>query len=65
MAPPAQLEKTPVSAGNGTDFPKPGDDVTIAYTGWLYKEGNEKNRGDQYVSLIRLKCSEQRLNQII
>jgi len=29
-------EKKVLKAGNGVDKPKPGDTVTMEYTGWLY-----------------------------
>jgi len=42
-----------ISEGNGTDYPRKGDEVTIAYTGNLYDEAKGENndyRGQQYAS---------------
>lgn len=44
-----QLQKQTLVTGNGTDYPKRGDRVTIQYTGWLYQQGAPNNRGDKYV----------------
>ena len=33
--------------GNGQDYPKKGDTVTIEYTGWLYDQSANQNRGKQ------------------
>ena len=41
------LQKETVEAGNGTDYPKQGDRVTMHYTGWLYEAGKPQNRGAQ------------------
>jgi FK506-binding protein 1 len=46
------VTKKVIKGGNGTDWPKKGDDVTIEYTGNLYDEskGSENDyRGKQYV----------------
>jgi len=37
-------------AGNGKDFPKKGDEVTIEYTDWLYDKYAELNRGNKFDS---------------
>ena len=45
------LQRKVVQPGNGVDYPKKGDTVTIQYTGNLYDEaaGPEKDyRGAQY-----------------
>ncbi|KAJ9637024.1 hypothetical protein H2204_004947 [Knufia peltigerae] len=49
--PPTQLQKKLVRPGNGQDFPKTGDEVTIEYTGWLYDGSKADNdyKGKQYV----------------
>ena len=43
------VDKKILKAGNGTDKPQKGDEVTIEYTGNLYDESKADNdyRGDQ------------------
>ncbi|KIW48891.1 uncharacterized protein PV06_01450 [Exophiala oligosperma] len=50
--PPTQLQKKLVRPGNGQDFPKTGDEVTIEYTGWLYDGSKADNdyKGKQFDS---------------
>ncbi len=45
----SQLDKKLLSGGNGTDYPKVGDEVTIEYTGWLYDaaKANADYKGNQ------------------
>lgn len=49
----ASLQKTTISQGNGVDYPKRGDQVTIEYTGWLHDPSKADNefKGKQYVLL--------------
>jgi len=46
----SQLQKRLIKDGNKADYPKPGDEVTIEYTGWLYDAGAASNqyRGSKY-----------------
>lgn len=37
------VEKKTLSAGNGVDFPKKGDNVAIHYTGCLYDQSKADN----------------------
>jgi len=39
------VEKIINSEGNGADFPKKGDYVTMDYTGWLFDESAPGNKG--------------------
>lgn len=51
--PPSQLQKKLIRPGNGQDFPRTGDQVTIEYTGWLYDASKASNdyKGRQYVTI--------------
>jgi FK506-binding protein 1 len=42
-----ELKKEIIKEGNKTDKPQNGDTVTMEYTGWLFEEGKDKNRGDK------------------
>jgi hypothetical protein len=42
-----ELKKEIIKEGNKTDKPQNGDTVTMEYTGWLFEDGKEKNRGKQ------------------
>ena len=44
------VEKTIIKQGNGTDFPRKGDEVAMEYTGWLFEDANPNKKGTQYVS---------------
>lgn len=46
------VQKQTLSAGNGVDFPKKNDTVTMEYTGWLYDPSKPDNKGQQYVRLL-------------
>lgn len=49
------VQKQTLSPGNGVDFPKKNDTVTMEYTGWLYDPSKPDNKGSQYVLwLLRL-----------
>lgn len=37
--------------GNGVDYPKPGDMVTVHYHGYLYDPARSRNRGRRYVPI--------------
>lgn len=49
-----QLNKQLKESGNGTDFPKQGDQITMAYTGWLHDPSKADNeyKGDQFDSSV-------------
>ncbi|KPI43126.1 uncharacterized protein AB675_2172 [Cyphellophora attinorum] len=47
-----ELKKEIIKEGNKTDKPQNGDTVTMEYTGWLFEEGEEKNRGKQFDSSV-------------
>lgn len=44
-----KLDKQVLSQGNGSDYPKKGDQVAMIYTGWLYDANATNNRGTKYV----------------
>ncbi|CAG8013353.1 unnamed protein product [Penicillium salamii] len=44
------VEKKIIENGNGTDYPKVGENVAIHYTGCLYEEGAENNMGKKFDS---------------
>merc|ERR1711974_484359 len=46
------LKKDLVSEGDGKTYPKAGDTVTMEYTGWVFDESKEKNRGKQFDSSV-------------
>jgi FK506-binding protein 1 len=51
------VEKTIIKNGNGTDFPKNGDDVAMEYTGWLFEPANDNKKGFKCVlSRTRSRC---------
>lgn len=43
------VTKTIISPGNGQQFPKPGDQISMHYTGCLYDENAPNKMGKQYV----------------
>jgi FK506-binding protein 1 len=43
------VTKETLFAGNGTDFPKKDDTVTMEYTGWLFDPSKPEKKGSQYV----------------
>jgi FK506-binding protein 1 len=43
----SEFSKEVLSPGNGKDFPKKGDRVTMEYTGWLYDTSKPDNKGKQ------------------
>lgn len=49
----SSINKKLLKQGNGQDYPKPGDEVTIEYTGWLQdlSASSNNNKGKQSVSL--------------
>lgn len=49
-----QLNKKLNQAGNGADFPKPGDNITMAYTGWLHEpsKADADFKGNQFDSSV-------------
>jgi hypothetical protein len=44
--------------GNKKDFPKPGDTVSIEYTGYLYDPSREDKKGKKYVLALLLSLLE-------
>lgn len=38
------LQKRIIKSGNGVDKPQTGDEVTAAYTGWLYDASQAANQ---------------------
>ncbi|TID23773.1 peptidyl-prolyl cis-trans isomerase [Venturia nashicola] len=46
------VTKQTLSAGNGVDFPKQNDTVTMEYTGWLYDASKPDNKGSQFDSSV-------------
>lgn len=43
------VTKEILSPGNGQQFPKPGDQISMHYTGCLYDENAPNKMGKQYV----------------
>jgi FK506-binding protein 1 len=41
------VDKIILSEGNGVDYPKRGDQVTMEYTGWLFDQSAASNKGAQ------------------
>lgn len=41
------VDKKTLKQGNGQDFPKAGDTVSMEYTGWLYTETAPENKGEK------------------
>ncbi|KAF2705607.1 peptidyl-prolyl cis-trans isomerase [Pleomassaria siparia CBS 279.74] len=46
------VRKVVLKSGNGTDFPKKHDEVSMEYTGWLYDQCSENNKGRQFDSSV-------------
>ncbi|KAF2201554.1 peptidyl-prolyl cis-trans isomerase [Delitschia confertaspora ATCC 74209] len=46
------VTKTVLKPGNGTDFPEPGQEVSMEYTGWLYDPKKPDNKGSQFDSSV-------------
>ncbi|KAL6710908.1 hypothetical protein ACN47E_006783 [Coniothyrium glycines] len=42
------VQKVVVKPGNGADFPKKHDEVSMEYTGWLYDESIPDNKGTKF-----------------
>ena len=62
------VQRKVVKNGNGVDYPKKGDNVTMEYTGNLYDKsaGEAKDyRGDQYVQDIVKQSFKIRLIRVI
>ncbi|KAI9750439.1 MAG: FK506 binding protein proline rotamase rapamycin-binding protein [Lichina confinis] len=38
--------------GNKADYPRPGDTVSIEYTGYLYDESRDNNKGTKFDSSV-------------
>jgi len=45
------VTKQQVKAGNGTDKPKSGDNITMEYTGWLHDLSAVNQKGKQCVMI--------------
>lgn len=41
--------RTVLEEGDKQNFPKPGDNVAIHYTGWLYDPSQPENKGKKLV----------------
>jgi FK506-binding protein 1 len=39
------VDKRTVQLGNGVDWPRKGDNVTMEYTGWIYDPTKPENKG--------------------
>jgi len=50
----SSINKKLLKQGNGQDYPKPGDEVTIEYTGWLQdlSASSNNNKGKQFDSSV-------------
>ncbi|KAK5056094.1 hypothetical protein LTR84_012646 [Exophiala bonariae] len=50
----SSVNKKLLKQGNGQDYPKPGDEVTIEYTGWLQdlSASSNNNKGKQFDSSV-------------
>ncbi|ORY09528.1 hypothetical protein BCR34DRAFT_370263 [Clohesyomyces aquaticus] len=46
------VEKQVLRAGNGVDFPKKHDEVSMEYTGWLYDDNAADKKGNQFDSSV-------------
>ncbi|KAF2275664.1 peptidyl-prolyl cis-trans isomerase [Westerdykella ornata] len=46
------VEKTTIKPGNGVDFPKKDDVVSMEYTGWLLDESKPDKKGTQFDSSV-------------
>ncbi|KAF2637470.1 peptidyl-prolyl cis-trans isomerase [Massarina eburnea CBS 473.64] len=46
------VEKKILVEGNGVDFPKKHDEVSMEYTGWLYTEDAADSKGNQFDSSV-------------
>jgi FK506-binding protein 1 len=42
------VSKQTLSPGNGKDFPKKSDTVTMEYTGWIFDASKADKKGKQY-----------------
>jgi len=42
------VEKLVIRPGNGTDFPKKHDEVSMEYTGWLFDDDAPDHKGGQF-----------------
>lgn len=47
------VEREVIREGDGTTFPKKGDTVHMAYTGWLYDESKTDKRGKEFDSSLQ------------
>ncbi|KEF59744.1 peptidylprolyl isomerase [Exophiala aquamarina CBS 119918] len=50
----SQISKKLIKSGNGQDYPRAGDEVTIEYTGWLHdpSASANNNKGKQFDSSV-------------
>ncbi|KIW32788.1 uncharacterized protein PV07_04311 [Cladophialophora immunda] len=50
----SQFHKQLLFEGNGTDYPRKGDEVSIEYTGWLYdaSKPDQDYKGDKFDSSV-------------
>ncbi|CAA9961916.1 Peptidyl-prolyl cis-trans isomerase [Pyrenophora teres f. maculata] len=42
------VQKTIITPGNSSLYVKKGDEIHLEYTGWLFDEDAEDNKGDQF-----------------
>jgi FK506-binding protein 1 len=42
------VEKVLIRSGNGIDYPKKHDEVSVEYTGWLFDDTASDNKGTQF-----------------
>ena len=48
----SQFSKNTIKQGDGQSYPKKGDTVTMEYTGWLYDDNADQNRGKKFDSSV-------------
>ncbi|KAF2650392.1 peptidyl-prolyl cis-trans isomerase [Lophiostoma macrostomum CBS 122681] len=46
------VDKYVIHYGNGTDYPKKNDEVSMEYTGWLYDENVADKKGTKFDSSV-------------
>lgn len=46
------VTKNIIASGNGKEFPKNGDEVSMEYTGWLFDESAPNKKGKQFDSSV-------------
>ncbi|KAI9817935.1 MAG: FK506 binding protein proline rotamase rapamycin-binding protein [Thelocarpon impressellum] len=46
------VEKKVLRGGNGTDYPKKGDTITIEYTGFIFDPASSDTKGEKFDSSV-------------